>query len=137
MTFISKANCRLKCTSRSDISIDSDLQALSVSMSNLKEFLLLNIYNEKSLMENSCEYTVERALSQIKSTQRTLLCEDLNAHHSWWNSKITQARNAEKLTEWLEENHCELINTSDIFTFTRNRVNDQYSSTIDLTFVTR
>ena len=88
-------------------------------------------------MENSCEYTVERALSQIKSTQRTLLCEDLNAHYSWWNSKITQAKNAEKLTEWLEENHCELINTSDIFTFTRNRVNDQYSFTIDLTFVTR
>ena len=71
MTFISKANCRLKCTSRWDISTDSDLQALSVSISNLKEFLLLNIYNEKSLMVNSCKYTVERALSQIKSTQRT------------------------------------------------------------------
>ena len=49
---------------------------------NLKKFLLLNIYNEKSLQENSSEYTVERALNQIKSTQRTLLCEDLNAHHS-------------------------------------------------------
>ena len=97
VAFIAKANCNLKCTSRSDISTDSDLQALSISMPNLKKFLLLNIYNEKSLKEDSSEYTVERALSQIKSTQRTLLCEDLNAHHSWWNSKITQARNAEKL----------------------------------------
>ena len=82
VTFISKANSRLKCTSRSDILTDSDLQALSISMSNLREFLLLNIYNEKSLTENSSEYTVERALSQIESTQRTLLCEDLNAHYS-------------------------------------------------------
>ena len=89
VTFINKANSRLKCTSRSDISTDSDLQALSISMLNLREFLLLNIYNEKFLTENSSEYTVERALSQIESTQRTLLCEDLNAHHSWWNSKIT------------------------------------------------
>ena len=83
VTFISKANCNLKCTPRPDISTDNDLQALSISMPNLKEFLLLNIYNEKSLQENSSEYTVERALNQIKSTQRTLLCEDLNAHHSW------------------------------------------------------
>ena len=137
VAFIAKANCNLKCTSRSDISTDSDLQALSISMLNLKEFLLLNIYNEKSLKENSSEYTVERTLNQIKSTQRTLLCGDLNAHHSWWNSKITQARNAETLTKWLEENQCELINTSDTSTFTRNRINDQYTSTIDLTFATR
>ena len=137
VAFIAKANCNLKCTSRPDISTDSDLQALSISMSNLKEFLLLNIYNEKSLREDSSEYTVERALSQIKSTQRTLLCGDLNAHHSWWNSKITQARNAETLTKWLKENHCELINTPDTSTFTRNRTNGQYTSTIDLVFATR
>ena len=77
ITFISKANCNLKCTLRSDISTDNNLQALSISMLNLKVFLLLNIYNEKSLQENSSEYTVKRALNQIKSTQRTLLCEDL------------------------------------------------------------
>ena len=63
VTFISKANSRLKCTLRSDISRDSDLQALLISMSNLKKFLLLNIYNEKSLMENSSEYTVKRVIS--------------------------------------------------------------------------
>ena len=63
VTFISKANSELKCTSRSDISIDSDLQALSISMLNLREFLLLNIYNEKSLREDLSEYTVERVLS--------------------------------------------------------------------------
>ena len=83
VAFISKANCNIKCTPRPDISTDSDLQALSISMPNLKEFLLLNIYNEKSLQDNSNEYTVERTLNQIKATQRTLLCGDLNAHHSW------------------------------------------------------
>ena len=63
ITFILKANCNLKFTSRSDILTDNDLQALSISMSNLKEFLLLNIYNEKSLQEKSSKYTVERALN--------------------------------------------------------------------------
>ena len=63
ITFILKANCNLKCTSRSDISTDNDLQALSILMPNLKKFLLLNIYNKKSLQENSSEYTVERALN--------------------------------------------------------------------------
>ena len=32
-------------------------------MLNLKKFLLLNIYNEKSLQENSSEYTVKKALN--------------------------------------------------------------------------
>ena len=63
ITFILKANCNLKCTPRSNILTDNDLQALSISMSNLKEFLLLNIYNEKSLQENLSKYTVERALN--------------------------------------------------------------------------
>ena len=53
ITFISKANCNLKCTPRPDILTDNNLQALSISMPNLKKFLLLNIYNEKSLQENS------------------------------------------------------------------------------------
>ena len=51
-------------------------------MLNLKKFLLLNIYNEKSLQENLSEYTVKRALNQIKSTQRTLLCEVLDKYSS-------------------------------------------------------
>ena len=34
-------------------------------MPNLKDILLLNIYNEKSLWEDSSEYIVERALNQI------------------------------------------------------------------------
>ena len=62
VTFISKVNYSLKCTSRSDISTDSDLQALFISILNLKKFLLLNIYNEKSLQEDLSEYTVKRAL---------------------------------------------------------------------------
>ena len=136
VTFISKANCNIKCTPRPDISTDSDLQALSVSMPNLKEFLLLNIYNEKSLQENSSEYTVERALSQIRPLQRTLLCGDLNAHHSWWNSRISQAKNSNSLINWLERNQLELINTPDIATYTRNMVNGKYTSVLDLVFAT-
>ena len=136
VTFISKANCNIKCTPRPDISTDSDLQALSISMPNLKEFLLLNIYNEKSLQEDSSDYTVERALKQIKPTQRTLLCGDLNAHHSWWNSRISQAKNSDSLIHWLERNQLELINTPDTSTYTRNMANRQYTSVLDLAFTT-
>ena len=40
------------------------------------------------------------------------------------------------LISWLKRNQCELINTSDISTFTRNMVNRKYTSTLDLTFST-
>ena len=136
ITFILKANCNLKCISRSDILTDNDLQALSIFILNLKKFLLLNIYNEKSLQENLSEYTVERALNQIKSTQRTLLYEDLNAHHSWWNLKISQVKNSDILISWLKRNQCELINISDISTFIRNMINRKYTLTLELTFST-
>ena len=40
------------------------------------------------------------------------------------------------LISWLKRNQCELINTSDILTFTRNMTNRQYTSTLDLAFTT-
>ena len=40
------------------------------------------------------------------------------------------------LISWLKRNQCELINTSDIFTFIRNLINRKYTSTLDLTFST-
>ena len=96
ITFISKnATKNLRCTNRADISADADLQAISVSAAGLQEFLLLNVYNEKSLQDDSNMYTVERTLSSIQAADRTLICEDFNAHHSWWNSSISEARNAE------------------------------------------
>ena len=40
------------------------------------------------------------------------------------------------LISWLEKNQCELINTSDILTFTRNMRDKQYILTLNLVFTT-
>ena len=47
--FISKTKVQLVCTPRPDITMDPDIQALSISALGLKDILLLNIYNEKDL----------------------------------------------------------------------------------------
>ena len=52
MAFISKTKQNLVCTPRSDISMNSDLQAISISSSEFSDILLLNIYNEKSQSED-------------------------------------------------------------------------------------
>ena len=96
LTFISKENKGIKCTPRPDVLQDSDLQVLSLLASGLEEILLLNIYNEKSLEDNQNIYTVERVLSQVSIERRMILCGDLNAHHPWWNSSITEPRNSKK-----------------------------------------
>ena len=80
MTFVSKS-ANLNCTSRYDISNDSDIQVLDIS-SNTKDFLIFNIYNEKSQGENQ-KYTIERKLTWINILQKAIICEDFNAHHSW------------------------------------------------------
>ena len=56
MTFISK-KANLNCTPRYDISNDSDIQMLEIT-SNIENFMIFNIYNEKSQDENQ-EYTIE------------------------------------------------------------------------------
>ena len=50
MTFISK-NANLNCISRYDISNDSDIQILRI-LSNIENFIIFNIYNEKSQDES-------------------------------------------------------------------------------------
>ena len=70
---------------RSDLCSDSDCQIIDIidkTKSYSETIQLINIYNEKSLQENSNEYTVQRILSQITSHKNTIFCENLNAHHS-------------------------------------------------------
>src|SRR5204863_5669518 len=42
-----------------------------------------------------------------------ILCGDLNAHHSWWNSTITNSKNANDLIDWLEKYEFNLLNKPD------------------------
>ena len=49
LTFIAKDTSKINliCTPRPNITMDSDIQALSISSSGLRETLILNIYNKK------------------------------------------------------------------------------------------
>ena len=55
---------------------------------NTEVIQLINVYNEKSLAENSNEWTVKRSLKNIISHLNIIICGDFNSHHSWWNSAI-------------------------------------------------
>ena len=64
--------------------------------------------------------------------KNTILCGDLNAHHSWWNSAITNSKNADKLIDWLDNYDFELLNEPDQQTCYRSE-----NSIIDLTFASK
>lgn len=121
---------------RSDLCSDSDCQIIDITdkTKGFSETIqLINIYNEKSLQENSNEYTVQRVLSQITPHKNTIFCGDLNAHHSWWNSATTHnAVRNECLIDWLEKYEFELLNEPDQQTCNRSE-----NSVIDLSFVTK
>ncbi len=120
---------------RSDICSDSDLLVIDI-IDKTKSFTeiiqLINIYNEKSLLENNNERTIERCLHTIIPAKYTIICEDMNAHHSWWNSRITNSIRATELVNWLEKYDFELLNESDILTCSRSN-----NSIINLTFATK
>ena len=79
MTFISK-NSNRNCTSRYDISNDSDIQMLDIS-SNVENFIIFNIYNEKKQKEDQ-KYTIERKLILLDILEKAIICEDFNPHYS-------------------------------------------------------
>src|SRR4030095_14651400 len=100
----------------------------------LKLIQLINLYNEKGLGNNS-DYTVKRSLQYLVPDKRTIISGDFNAHHSWWNSKISSPTRCEELTPWLGKYGFELKNAKDIATF--HRKNAYNHSIIDLTFATK
>src|SRR5918911_1631996 len=98
----------------------------------LESIQIINIYNEKSLDESNSSYTIERSLQDLQLSKETLIVGDFNAHHSWWNSSITNSIRADSLVSWLNRYSCELINKFDISTCTRSA-----NSVIDLAFATQ
>ncbi len=101
---------------RSDICTDNDVLIIDIidkTNSYLETIQLINIYNEKSLKEDYTKYIVKRKLHEIISNKNTILCGDLNAHHSWWNSTITNSKNANDLIDWLEKYDFDLLNKPD------------------------
>ena len=98
---------------RFDICTDSDILIINIidkTNSFSKTIQLINIYNERLLKEDYNKYIVNRKLHEIISNKNAILCGDLNAHHSWWNSTITNPKNANKLINWLEKYEFNLLN---------------------------
>ncbi len=123
---------KFSITPRSNLCSNTNIQILNISETNIQNFIVLNIYNEKSQKSNSNDYTIERKLQTIDLTRNSIICDDFNAHHQWRNSRITSSIRANVLIEWLDKFNCELINISNEYTFTRENSN----SVIDLTFAT-
>ena len=68
---------------KTDLTADFDIIIIDVSDSNIKNFQIINIYNEKNLdTESDISYTAERSLQYIDLTMKTLVIENFNAYHS-------------------------------------------------------
>jgi len=120
---------------RLDICTDNDILIINIidkTSSYFEVIQLINIYNEKSLKEDCTEYTVKRKLHEIVPSKNTILYGDLNAHHSWWNSTITNSKNANDLIDWLEKYEFDLLNEPNQQTCTRSN-----TSIINLIFISK
>src|SRR2546423_6438093 len=101
-----KKSSRFQFCQRLDICSDTDILIIDINDSmnpNVEVIQLINVYNEKSLAENSNEWIVKRSLKNIIPHLNTIICGDFNSHHSWWNSAIldSDARKAVVLVNWL------------------------------------
>jgi hypothetical protein len=131
-SFVSKTNHKLSCTYQVNIINDSDCQILQISIENLRNLKLINLYNEK---DENLIYTNDQILSNLKLsfTDQILLYEDFNAHHSWWNSRIQNSTRTKNLRKWTKSHKCKLMNITNEYTFIQN-FNIIAKLIIDLTF---
>src|SRR5947207_4666989 len=134
-----KKSSRYQFCQRSDICSDTDILIIDINdslNSDAEVIQLINVYNEKSLSENSNEWTVKRSLQNITPAKNTIVCGDFNAHHSWWNSAVSESdsRKAATLVKWLKSFNFDLQNEPDNGTFHKNNL--VRASVIDLVFST-
>ncbi len=139
LIFVAKNAKKFTCTSRSDIVNSEDMQAISIANNKIqKKILLFNIYNEKSQnADDEQSHMIERELAKVmlNSEQKVIIVKDFNAHHSWWNAKISNSIRTKALINWVNLHKCNLINTSDIDTY--HSYSSQLSSILDLAFASK
>ena len=80
---------------------------------------------------------IERELAKVmlNSEQKVIIIKDFNAHHSWWNAKISNFIKTKALIKWVNLHKCNLINTFDVNTY--HSYSDQSSSVLNLTFASK
>ncbi len=71
----------------------------------------------------------------LNSEQKVIIIEDFNAHHSWWNAKISNSIRTKALIKWVNLHKCNLINTLNIDTY--YSYSEQSSSVLDLAFASK
>ncbi len=71
----------------------------------------------------------------LNSEQKVIIVKDFNAHHSWWNAKISNSIKTKALINWVNLHKCDLINTSDIDTY--HSYSNQSRSILDLAFASK
>ncbi len=139
LIFIAKNAKKFTCTLRLNIVNSEDMQAISIANNKIqREILLFNIYNEKSQNADDEQlYMIERKLAKVmlNAEQKVIIIKDFNAHHSWWNAKISNFIKTKVLIKWINLHKYNLINTSDINTY--HSYLDQLSSVLDLAFASK
>jgi len=139
LIFVAKNVNKFTCISRLNIVNSEDMQVISIVNNKIqKEILLFNIYNEKSQnADNKQLYMIEQKLAKVmlNSEQKVIIIKDFNAHHSWWNAKISNSIKTKALIKWVNLHKCNLINTSDINTYYSYL--NQSSSILDLAFTSK
>ena len=79
-----KKSSRFQFCQKLDICSDTDILIIDINNSlNAKAEIiqLINIYNEKSLAENSNEWTVKRSLKDVIPHANTIICGNFNSYH--------------------------------------------------------
>ena len=108
---------------------DPDCLAVYIK-SHTHTFTLLNVYNEED-PQGSGDRTIERMLLPRNLPRASLVLGDFNTHHPWWDPLCpVTSPGAERLIEWTEDQHLELINTPGTGTFFRPHMSRE--SVLDL-----
>lgn len=127
---VAKSTLSLQVQTREDLVKDLDAQVFEVSTSSISSTLVYNIYNQK---DQNGTYTIERLFApQTVLPTRAILAGDFNAHHSWWNYRIRNPKQADHLVDLLESNLYDLVNEEDAYT--HFPTNGNHPSVLDLTF---
>ena len=107
----------LQYRNRENICKDTDTIALEI-YGQFEKFLLLNIYNERQLDENSrtqsnSRSTISRAILGLEIGLPFILVGDYNLHHIRWNALARNStREAKELVDWLDKHNCQLLNSN-------------------------
>jgi exonuclease III len=79
----------IEFSTRYDLCSDPDAQVIEV-LTSIEPFYIVNVYNERRLVEGSRHYTVNRLLQHLHFDLPVIIVGDFNVHHYWWNLVVSR-----------------------------------------------